>query len=310
LKHSDLMKRLDGVFVPMFTPFKVDHASVLNEEQLRSNARHLLDRGVRILNPAGTTGEFWTLTFEEHQRVVRAVVEEARESCPEAIVVAGATGQNIDVTLKLAHFAAECGASALLIAPSFYLPLSEDDLVAYYKKVAENVDVAIMVYEIPVATGVRIHGDVLARICEECPSVVALKTALPADAPWAFERLMRRFGERLRVFAATGAYYSPFTYMTGVAGITDTMGNAVPDFGLSLHKLARARKWEEMNNLYREAFDVLEIEQTYGKAGLKEIGNCCGMNVGPTRYPLKDALSASDRADIQRRLDSWSFLSR
>ena len=307
MTRTELTNRLDGVFVPLFTPFMIQDGASVNEEQLRANVRYLIGRGVRILNPAGTTGEFWTLTPGEHHLVLRAVIEEAHAACPDAVVVAGATGPNVAATVKLAQFASECGAPIVLIAPTYYLPLGEEDLVNYYKTVSQSVDVAIMVYDIPVATGVRLQGDIIARICEECPNVVALKTALPADAPRDFERLMRQFGQRLAVFSGMGAYFSTFTYMTGIAGITDTLGNAVPDFGLTLHRLARARRWEEMNNLYQDAFDVLEIEQLYGKAGLKEIANYSGRKVGPTRYPMTDTLSLEDREDIEHRLSAWSY---
>ena len=62
-----------------------------------------------------------------------------------------------------------------------------------------------------------------------------------------------------------------------------------------------------MNEIYQDAFDVLEIELMYGKLGLKEIGNHCGFNVGPTRFPMVDNLSESAREDIERRLVEWRF---
>src|SRR5205807_3179103 len=133
-------------------------------------------------------------------------------------------------------------------------------VVSYYETVSSAIDVPVMIYEMPVATGINFNCELLGRICEVCPNVVAFKTASALTAPWEFERILRRFGERLRIFAATGAYFSPFAYMTGVRGITDTMANAVPEFGLRLHHLARSREWEEMNRNYHEAFDVLEIE--------------------------------------------------
>ena len=304
--QAQLCEQLEGVFLPMFTPFEAGGAAV-NEPQLRRHAQFLIESGVRILNPAGTSGEFWTLSADEHRLVLRTVLEQCTATCPESLVVAGVTGRHLSETVELACFAAEHGARVLLIAPSYYLPLSEEDLVEYYRKVAASVDAAIMLYDLPIATGVRLEGDVVGRICDACPQVIALKTALPLDSPRGFERLMRRYGQRLRIFSGMGVYFSPFVYMTGAAGITDTLGNAVPEFGLTLHQLAQDRQWEEMNRLYQQAFEVLEIEMLYGKAGLKQIGNSCGRSVGPTRYPLGDVLTAAARKDIEERLDRWSF---
>lgn len=303
---SDLAERLEGVFVPMFTPFTRDAAHV-DEFQLRSNVQYLVSRGIRMLNPAGTTGEFWTLSREEHHQLIRTVCEEARNAGVEVDVIPGVTSQNLHDTLAACRVSQECGVDIVQLALPYYLPLGDGDVIEYYRRVGEQSGLAIMIYEIPPANGVRIAGDLLARICDACPQVIALKSALPATAPREFERTVRRFGEQIRIFSATGAYYSPFTYMTGIAGITDTLANVVPEFGMTLHRMARARQWEEMNAIYQDAFDVLEIEIVYGRSGLKTIGNLCGTAPGPTRYPMTSPLSISDLEDIYRRLERWSF---
>jgi dihydrodipicolinate synthase/N-acetylneuraminate lyase len=306
VKHVELQKRLDGIFVPMFTPFSAANGEV-NAAQLRSNTRKLIEQGIRILNPAGTTGEFWTLTPAEHRIVLDSVLEEAKATNPSVIVVAGVSTPNLAMTLEIASFAASRGADLLQLTPTFFLPMPADDIVAYYLRVSSSVDVPVMIYEMPAATGVKFDCQLLERVCEACPNVIALKTAAPNYAPWEFEQIVRRFSGRLSIFAATGAYFSPFTYMTGVAGITDTLANAVPEFGLSLHRLARARQWEEMSRIYHEASSVLEIEMIYGKAGLKEIGNVAGLNLGAPRYPMAAVLSETDRHDVRSRLENWSF---
>lgn len=306
MTKSTLMSRLDGVFVPMFTPFHADGASV-NEEQLRDSTRRLIDAGVPMLNPAGTTGEFWTLTPEEHRLVIASVLQEARRANPATLVIPGTSAQNLAGAVEMTRYARENGATMVQVAPPYYLPMSDNDLVAYYKALCEEVDVAVMVYEIPIATGVYFKADLLERLCDECPNVIALKTASPAYSPRDFERIVHRFGKRLRIFSATGAYYSTFTYMTGVAGITDTIANIAPLFGLELHRLARAQAWQEMSELYRKAFDVLEIELLYGRAGLKYIAEACGQSPGPTRFPMTSPLTDETRQDIRRRLAGWSF---
>ncbi len=306
MPETDLKTGLEGVFVPMFTPF-TENGRELDEDMLRAHVRYLVSRGIRLLNPAGTTGEFWTLRPEERRRLLRAVTDEARRADPNVIVIAGTSTAAVTQTVELTRFAADCGARLAQVTLPFYLPVCEEDAVAYYRTVSEEGGIGVMAYEIPAATGVRLRGPLLERICEEAPGVVSLKTAALADAPREFERIVRRFGNRLRIFAATGAYYSPFAYMTGIAGITDTLANAAPEFGLTLHRLARAERWSEMNRLYQDAFAVLEIELLYGRGGLKEIGRLCGVCNGVTRFPMIDALREADRQDIRRRLLEWSF---
>ena len=148
-----------------------------------------------------------------------------------------------------------------------------------------------MVYEIPPATGVQFSSSLMEKICDVCPSVTALKSATAAYSPRELERLIHQFSDRLSIFSATGVYYAPFTYLSGVAGITDTLANIVPAFGLKLHRLARAKQWEEMNRLYKTAYDVLEIELLYGRAGLKYMAE-------PARHLLRpDEISNAEPAD-------------
>jgi 4-hydroxy-tetrahydrodipicolinate synthase len=303
---KDMTSRLDNIFVPMFTPFDPSSDGI-DETQLRKNVRYLIERGIRILNPAGTTGEFWTLTPLEHRRVLRTVILQAKEMDPNVVVAAGVSTPNLAMTLNIARFAARCGADLLQITPTYYLPMLREDVVAYYRAISNAIDIPVMIYEIPAATGVQFDCDLLGQICDTCPNVVALKTASPLMAPWEFQRIMHRFKDRLHIFAATGAYFSPFTYMSGIHGITDTLANAVPKFGLTLHRLARSHSWQEMNRIYQDAFDVLEIEMIHGRAGLREIGIQCGLNLGPARYPKAPLLSKEVRKDIRRRLEAWTF---
>jgi 4-hydroxy-tetrahydrodipicolinate synthase len=306
LEKAAVIDRMKGVFVPMFTPFTGD-GNAIDEAQLRRNVQFLIQSGIRILNPAGTTGEFWTLTPDEHRRVVEIVIGEAASIDPEVVVCAGVSHTHVRQTTEMARFAVGCGAPILQITPPFYLPSCDGDVVAYYRHLSQVVGAPIMAYENVLGTGVQLRGELLGRICEECPQVVAVKTAALADAPREFERLVRRFGRLLRIFSATGTYYSPFAYMTGVVGITDTLANVAPAFGLELHRLAGEQRWDKMNQLYQDAFDVLEIELLYGRAGLKQIGNLCGVTNGLSRFPMTSSLSEMDIQDIRNRLARWSF---
>src|SRR4029078_9704139 len=128
------------------------------------------------------TGEFWTLNPQEHRQVIRAVIEENIEFGPEAVVVPGVSGQNAQIAIEMARFATDCGARVIQLTLPYYLPVSADDAVAYYRTVSESVDAGVMLYEIPRATGVCVRGELLERICDACPNVVAIKTAAPADA--------------------------------------------------------------------------------------------------------------------------------
>ena len=121
MTRSGFTTRIDGVFVPMFTPFTPD-ASAVDEDQLRRHVQFLLEAGIKLLNPVGTTGEFWTLSPEEHRLVIRTVCEEVTQSGFDAMVIPGTTSHHLKEALDLAEFAIECGAKMIQLAPPYYLP--------------------------------------------------------------------------------------------------------------------------------------------------------------------------------------------
>src|SRR6476659_5010173 len=113
---------LEGVFVPMFTPFTDDGAAV-DERRLRASVRRLIQAGIKLLNPAGTTGEFWTLTPDEHRQVIRVVLEEAHATGSGALVIPGTSATSLEQAVHLAEFAVQYGASIVQLAPPYYLPM-------------------------------------------------------------------------------------------------------------------------------------------------------------------------------------------
>ena len=83
--RADFCSRVRGTIVPMPTPFNSDLSVDL--EGVRTYTRFLIDRGIKVISPLGSTGEFFTLSAEEHRAVMKTVVEAA---AGEAVVIAGA----------------------------------------------------------------------------------------------------------------------------------------------------------------------------------------------------------------------------
>ena len=131
-----------GVNPALVTPFTKD-GSKIDEEAFRRLIRHCIDTlGVTGLVPAGTTGEFSSLTLKEHKKVVEIAIEEAAGKVP---VIAGAGASNTKNTIELVKHANKAGADACLVVTPYFLRPTLRGLYEHYRLVAE-VGLPILLY--------------------------------------------------------------------------------------------------------------------------------------------------------------------
>ncbi len=155
----------------MVTPFDDDRG--LDLEAAAALASHLVGSGHDGLVISGTTGESPTVSDDEQERVLRAVVEAVGD---RATVVAGVGTFDTAHSLKLARRAAAVGADGLLVVTPYYSKPPQEGIVAHFAAVADSTDLPVMLYDIPGRAGVKLSAQTLARSAEH-PRIVAVKEA-------------------------------------------------------------------------------------------------------------------------------------
>src|SRR4026209_1570636 len=132
-----------GLSVAIVTPFR---GGQLDVKLLREQIDFQIAAGTQCLCPVGTTGESPTLSHEEHERVISAVVQAARG---RGKVMPG-TGRNRQPeAVRLAKWAAKEGADASLMVAPYYNKPTQEGFYQHFKAVAEQVGIPICVYNIP-----------------------------------------------------------------------------------------------------------------------------------------------------------------
>jgi 4-hydroxy-tetrahydrodipicolinate synthase len=148
--HADF----HGVLPALITPFTDDGADI-DADALTAIVERLVGGGVAGLVPGGSTGEFTTLTGAERRELIEVTVAAAAGRVP---VVAGTGALSTRETVGLSVHAERSGASAVMIVPPFYDPLSWRELLAHYAAVAEQISIPIMYYNLPSASGVTLDA--------------------------------------------------------------------------------------------------------------------------------------------------------
>ncbi|MBI1883504.1 MAG: 4-hydroxy-tetrahydrodipicolinate synthase [Chlamydiae bacterium] len=159
-----------GSMVALVTPFK---KGKVDEEALVKLVEFHVKEGTKALVPCGTTGESPTLSHEEHKRVIEIVIEASARRVP---VIAGTGSNSTDEAIELTHYAESVGAdAALLIAPYYNRP-TQNGLYEHFAAIAKNVNIPIILYNIPGRTGVNVLPETMARL-SKIKNIVAVKEA-------------------------------------------------------------------------------------------------------------------------------------
>jgi 4-hydroxy-tetrahydrodipicolinate synthase len=142
---------LEGILPALVTPFDSD--GNFDQVAFERLATRAIDAGVGGLIPCGSTGEFASLSNQERKQVVEAAAQVVQGRVP---LVPHTGALSWEETLDLSLHAKSVGASAIMVAPPFFIPLSWREVVAYLNDLAAAVDLPIMYYHVPFATGVAV----------------------------------------------------------------------------------------------------------------------------------------------------------
>jgi 4-hydroxy-tetrahydrodipicolinate synthase len=162
---------ISGSIVALVTPMK--DGGEIDFEALRGLVDWHVAEGTDALVAVGTTGESATLDVDEHVEVIRRVVEYARGRVP---VIAGTGANSTTEAIELTRAGKAAGAQACLMVTPYYNKPPQEGLYRHYRKVAETVEVPIILYNVPGRTGCDLQPATVKRLAE-VPNIAGLKEA-------------------------------------------------------------------------------------------------------------------------------------
>jgi len=293
--------RFEGTYTALVTPF--DKQGNLDEEGLRELVRFQLQEGIDGLVPVGTTGECSTLSYEEHERVIEIVVEEAKGRVP---VVAGTGSNSTREALMLTNFAREAGADGALLVVPYYNRPTQEGLYQHFKELAEKVDIPQILYNIPSRTGVNLLPQTVARLAE-IKNIVGIKEASTVDQVSEIIELTR--GKDFVVFSGNDNQTLPILALGGV-GVISVASNVAPRLVSEMVRAFRKGKVEEARELhYRLSplFKALFLETN--PAPVKAALEMMGLPAGSPRLPLVE-ISQQNREILRKVLIDLGLLKK
>lgn len=156
-----------AIVTPMFEDGRVDY------DALAKLVDFHLESGTDVIIPAGTTGESATLDHKEHSEVIKRVVDQVNGRVP----VVGGTGANSTwEAISLTQHAADAGADACLLVTPYYNKPTQEGLFQHYKKIAEEVDIPQILYNVPGRTACDMSPETVIRLAA-IDNIIGVKEA-------------------------------------------------------------------------------------------------------------------------------------
>jgi len=276
--------KLQGIFPPITTPF--DHNGELYMAKVRHNVEKWNRTQLAGYVVCGSTGESVMLSCEEKARLWEAVREAA---APEKLLIAGTGMESVRETVQLTNMAAGIGYKAAMVrTPHYYKNLINNGAAQalYYRAVADQARIPLIIYNWPQITGVDIPARTVIELAQH-PNIIAVKASsgnqenlmeMVRDAPAGFQVL-------------TGS--APTLWpglMAGAVGAILAFANAAPYTCIAIYEAVRTREQEAAAELQRVASPAaVAVTTKYGVPGLKYAMDLNGYYGGPPRLPLTPA---------------------
>ena len=207
-----------GSIVAIVTPFK---RGKVDEKAFGDLIEWHIAQGTNAIVPCGTTGESATLDYKEHNRVIDLAVKIVNKRVP---VIAGTGANSTDETIEITKHAKKSGADAALLVAPYYNKPTQEGLYRHYKTVAKEVNIPIVLYNVPGRTAVNILPSTVARL-SEIKNIVAIKEAT-GDMKQVSE-VIRLCGDNITVIS--GDDFTTFALIAlGGKGVISVSANVAP----------------------------------------------------------------------------------
>ncbi|KUN18186.1 5-dehydro-4-deoxyglucarate dehydratase [Streptomyces corchorusii] len=292
---AELRSRLgSGLLSFPVTHFRDDLS--FDEDAYRENIIRLAKYDVGGLFAAGGTGEFFSLTPTEVERVVTA----AADSAPDDTPILAPAGYGTTTATEFAAAAERAGADGILLFPPYLTEAGQEGLARHVEAVCRSTSLGVVVYS---RANAVYSADTIARLAETCPNLIGYKDGV-GDID-TMTRVYTRLGERLTYIGGlptAETFALPYLEL-GVTTYSSAIFNFLPDFALGFYTAVRERRHDAVLRMLTDFVlpytEIRNRQPGYAVSIVKAGMTATGHSAGPVRPPLTD-LSAPELDELTR----------
>ncbi|MDT3995422.1 4-hydroxy-tetrahydrodipicolinate synthase [Mammaliicoccus sp. H-M34] len=236
-----------GVGVALTTPFTNED---VDYEAFENHIEFLIDNGVKSIIINGTTAENPTLTAEERKTLLEWGIKKVNGRVP---VIAGTGTNNTQASIDESIRAKELGADAIMLITPYYNKTSQRGLIAHFTKIANEVELPVVLYNVPSRTNMTIEIDTVLKLSEN-PYIVALKDAT-GDLEYA-KSLKEQLPSDFALYSGNDDNMFDY-YRLGGEGLISVVANVIPNETQQLYDYVSNDQLDKATSLNEDIVTLL-----------------------------------------------------
>lgn len=274
-----------GSACAIVTPF--DSEGKVDYRMLKNQVDYQINNGTDAIVVCGTTGENSVLNTREQRQVIKSVVKYAEKRVP---IIAGTGSNSTENAVKRSYAAESVGADALLIVTPYYNKCSQAGLIEHYEFISNRTDLPIIIYNVPIRTGVDIKPETYKELCK-IKNIVATKEANSNLS--ALMKTIRLCGDELDIYCGNDDQTAAFTAM-GAKGVISVLANIIPRDVHQLCSYALSGDFKKCVALQTKLLDLANVLFCdVNPIPVKYAMKLLGLDSGVYRLPLNDTSEAN-----------------
>jgi len=232
---------LRGIIPPVITPLLDDNT--LDVKGLENLVEHLISGGVHGLFILGTTGEAPSLSYKLRKEFIKKTCELTNKRIP---VMVGITDTSFEASLEIAEYSKEVGADAVVVAPPFYLPISQEELIVYFQNLIPRSPLPLLLYNMPSHT--KLHMEIETVKIGQQLGAIGIKDS--SGDMFYQTNLVDAFRDIPEFAIITGTeLFLPETILQGGHGAIAGGANIYPRLFVDIYEASLARDFEKIDEL-------------------------------------------------------------
>lgn len=236
-----------GSMTALITPFK---NSKLDEDAYYKLIKRQINNGIDAVVPVGTTGESATLTHSEHKTCIEIAVAACKGT--KAKVLAGAGSNATHEAVDLAKFARDNNADGILSVTPYYNKPSQEGLYRHYKEIAKNVDIPVLLYNVPGRTACDLETQTIIRLFRDCENIYGVK-----EASGSIDKCVDLLAHEPKIILISGDDAINYPILSnGGKGVISVTSNLLPDMIAKLTQLALDEKYKEAKAINDKLYNI------------------------------------------------------
>ena len=265
-----------GIFTAHLTPF--DNDNKINEKVLEQLVKHNLSMGVKGFYVCGSTGEAFLLSTDERKQVMEIV----KDCAPDSTLIAHIGSVDEAEATELAKCAEKLGYNAISSVAPFYYKFSFEEIKGYYNRLADSVNIPMLVYHFPAFSGVNMGAGEIGQFLENDKF---LGVKFTSNDFFTLEQIKSKFPNKI-VYNGFDEMLLSGLSMGADGGIGSTY-NFMADKFVKIQQLFSENKIAEAQEIQREANRIITILCKVGvMQAEKEVLNQLGLDFGECRRPF------------------------